>query len=91
MVKLTAASMTQAIAKARKTKPFVRVVEFRHYLVTNKLTGATYSVVFTKQGADKFAACSCAAGARGRVCFHSAAAAGIHAQLAAERLSALTF
>ncbi len=91
MVKLTAETMAKAITKARTHKPLVRVVEFRHYLVTNKLTGATYSVVFTKQGADKFAACSCAAGVRGRVCFHSAAAAGIHAQLAAERLSALTF
>lgn len=90
MVKLATEKMARAIAKAREVKPLVRVIEFRTYSVTNKLTGATYTVRFSKQGADKFADCTCKAGERGTVCYHLAAAIGAHMQIAAER-AALNF
>ncbi len=86
MVKLTSAkAIENQINKARTVKPFVRVVAFRKYAVTNKQTGATYTVEFTKQGKDKFASCDCKAGAQGLACYHVASAASVHMQIAAER------
>lgn len=45
MIKLTTAgAMQKAIDKARNVKPPVRVMRFGSYKVTNKQTGATYTV-----------------------------------------------
>lgn len=86
MVKLTTAeAMRKAIEKARAVKPFVRVVSFGSYTVTNKRTGATYNVTCGKRDGERFADCDCKAGARGLRCYHVAAAAGCHIVLAAER------
>ncbi len=91
MVKLTSAkSIENQINKARTVKPFVRVVAFRKYAVTNKQTGATYTVEFTKEGKERYAACDCKAGERGQCCYHVASAAAIHMQIAAES-AALAF
>jgi len=50
MVKLTTAeAMQKAIDKARVVKPLVRIVNFGSYIVTNKQTGATYSVTCEKR------------------------------------------
>ncbi len=88
MVKLTTAeAMRKAIDKARAVKPRVRVLDFGSYAVTNKQTGATYTVTCEKRNGERFADCSCKAGARGLSCYHVAAAAGRHVVLAAERVT----
>jgi hypothetical protein len=79
----TVKAMQKAIDKARTVKPFVRINCFGSYSVTNKQTGATYTVECLKQGGRRFAHCSCKAGARAQVCFHLAAAVGVHIVLAA--------
>ena len=91
MIQLTSADRLQkAISKARTVKPFVRVNTFGSYTVTNKQTGATYTVECSKRDGRRFASCSCKAGERGQACYHVAAAASAHIQLAAER-AALNF
>jgi len=86
MIQLTSADKLQkAISKARTVKPLVRINAFGSYTVTNKQTGATYTVECSKRNGRRFAACSCNAGERGRACYHVAAAASAHIQLAAER------
>ncbi len=89
MIQLTtAAKLEKAITKARTVKPRVRVNCFGSYTVTNKTTGATYSVECLKQDGKRFAHCSCEAGKRGRACYHIAAAVAAHIQLATERAAA---
>ena len=91
MIQLTtAATLTNAITKARTVKPLVRVNRFGSYSVTNKQTGATYTVECAKRDGKRFASCSCEAGKRGTACYHVAAAVSAHLQLAAER-AALNF
>ncbi len=91
MIQLTSAdTLTNAINKARTVKPRVRINHFGSYTVTNKQTGATYTVSCTKREGKRFALCSCKAGERGNACYHVAAAVAAHMQLAAER-AALNF
>ena len=53
MVKLTTAeAMQKAIDKARAVKPRVRVVCFGSYIVTNKQTGASYTVTCERETAS---------------------------------------
>ena len=86
MVQLTtAAKLENAINKARTVKPRVHVNKFGSYIVTNKATGATYTVECAKRDGKRFASCSCKAGDCGQVCYHIAAAVSAHLQLAAER------
>ena len=77
--------LSTAIKKARTVKPFVRIDTFGSYSVTNRQTGATYNVVCLKRDGQRFGHCTCKAGERGMACYHLAAAAGAHVQLAAER------
>lgn len=83
MIRLTTQTIARAADKARTAKPFVKMIEFRKYEVRNKQTGATYAVTFDKRGSDKFAACTCKAGAKGLVCYHAAAAVAHHVVIAA--------
>jgi len=76
--------LTKAIIKARAVKPFVRINCFGSYTVTNKATGATYTVECLKQGGRRFAHCSCKAGMRAIPCFQLAAALSAHIQLATQ-------
>jgi hypothetical protein len=86
MIQLTtAATLEKAINKARTVKPRVHVNRFGSYTVTNKATGATYTVECSKRDGKRFASCSCRAGELGKACYHVAAAAGAHIQLATER------
>jgi hypothetical protein len=86
MIQLTtAAKLENAINKARTVKPLVRVAKFGHYTVTNKTTGATYTVECVKRDGKRFASCTCKAGVRDVPCFHLASAVSVHMQLAAER------
>lgn len=85
MIQLTtAAKLEKAINKARTVKPRVRVNRFGSYAVTNKQTGATYTVECRKQDGKRFVHCSCKAGERGQACYHVAAAVSAHIQLASE-------
>jgi uncharacterized protein YjhX (UPF0386 family) len=86
MIQLTStATLEKAINKARTVKPLVRVAKFGRYTVTNKATGATYTVECSKRDGKRFASCSCVAGERGKACYHIAAAVSAHIQLATER------
>jgi uncharacterized Zn finger protein len=81
--------MTRAIEKARRVKPFVRVLGWRQYEVANRATGATYRVEFDVREGQRLASCSCAAGQAGRfICYHVAACAGAHVCIAADRAGA---
>ena len=91
MIQLTTASkLENAINKARTVKPRVAINKFGSYTVTNKATGATYTVECVKRDGKRFASCTCKAGERGNACYHVAAAVSAHLQLAAER-AALDF
>ena len=91
MIQLTtAAKLENAINKARTVKPRVAINKFGSYTVTNKTTGATYTVECQKREGKRFASCTCKAGERGNACYHVAAAVSAHMQLAAER-AALNF
>ncbi len=84
MIQLTTIeAMQKAIDKARKSKPFVKVLEFRRYEVRNRQTGATYTVQFDVQGGKRLASCDCKAGQRAQLCYHVASAAGAHVIIAA--------
>ena len=86
MIQLTsAATLEKAINKARTVKPRVHVAKFGRYTVTNKATGATYTVECIKRDGKRFAACSCRAGELGKACYHAMAAVAAHIQLATER------
>jgi hypothetical protein len=86
MIQLTsAATLQNAINKARTVKPRVHVNCFGSYDVTNKQTGARYNVVCLKREGKRFAHCTCKAGARGQACYHALAAVSAHIQLAADR------
>jgi hypothetical protein len=85
MIEITKESIEKATAKARQTKPLVKVIEFRTYQVTNKITGATYTVKFSKVNNRKFAECDCKST---RTCYHIGAAVGIHIVLAAQTVTA---
>jgi hypothetical protein len=79
MIEITSANIEKAINKARQTKPFVKVIEFRRYSVTNKTSGANYTVKFSKINNRKFAECNCKAIV---VCYHIGASIGAHIVLA---------
>jgi hypothetical protein len=89
MIEINEKAIEKAIEKARQTKPLVKVIEFRHYQVTNRETGAKYEVSFTKVGGKKFADCTCKAGQAGKfLCYHIAASIGIHIILAEQTIKA---
>jgi uncharacterized Zn finger protein len=89
MIEINQTNLQKAIEKARQTKPLVKVLEFRTYQVTNRETGATYTVKFSKVNNRKFADCSCKCGQQGKyACKHIAASIGIHLLLAAQTVKA---
>ena len=70
MVRLTTAEeMQKAIDKARAVKPRVRVVAFGSYIVTNKQTGAAYTVTCEKRNGERFADCNWVFPNKRRKCF----------------------
>jgi SWIM zinc finger len=89
MLEITKENIQKATAKARETKPLVKILEFRKYQVTNRETGAKYTVKFSKIGNRKFAECDCKCGQQRRyICKHIGASIGIHIVLAAQTVSA---
>ncbi len=85
MIELNKENIEKAIEKARATKPLVKIIEFRRYSVTNRETGANYTVNFYKIGGRKFGECDCKCGQQGKyVCKHIAASLPIHLVLASQ-------
>jgi hypothetical protein len=81
--------LSKAIDRAKAGKLVVRMTAiFRQYLVENRETGSTYTVIFSKRGNHKYAVCTCKGGQNNRVCKHVAAAAGYHVQIAAQQMAA---
>ncbi len=85
MIEINTQNLDKAIAKARQTKPLVKVLEFRTYQVTNRETGASYTVKFSKVNNRKFAECDCKST---RTCYHIGASIDIHLLLAAQTVTA---
>jgi hypothetical protein len=85
MLEINETNIQKSVEKARQTKPLVKVIQFRLYQVTNKITGANYTVKFSKINNQKFADCTCAAT---KVCYHIGASIGIHIVLAAQTVKA---
>ncbi len=83
MLEITKESIEKATAKARIAKPLVKVIEFRRYSVTNRETGATYEVRFTKIGGRKFGECNCKAT---KICYHISSCLPINAVLASQMI-----
>ncbi len=83
MIEITKENIEKAIERAKQSKPLVKVIKFRLYSVTNKETGANYTVKFSKIDNRKFADCDCKCGLQGKyVCKHIAASIGLHIILA---------
>jgi hypothetical protein len=70
----------KATARAKAGKLFVQPSTLlRQYHVTNRETGARYTVdFFVRKDGKRFGHCTCKAGARNLACKHLSAAAGYH-------------
>ena len=89
MIEINETNIQKAIAKARQSKPLVKVIEFRTYRVTNRENGNTYTVKFSKVGNRKFAECDCKAGRAGKfLCYHVGSSIGYHIVLAEQTVKA---
>ncbi len=89
MIEINEKAIEKAVAKARQTKPLVKVIEFRTYQVTNRTSGAKYTVKFSKVGGKKFADCTCKCGLQGKfLCYHIGSAIGLHIVLAEQTIKA---
>jgi uncharacterized Zn finger protein len=79
-------TLTKAIARAKRGRLFVQATSiFRQYAVTNRQTGAQYTVNFFVREARRFATCTCKGGLNHQACKHVAAAAALHLYVAAQR------
>ncbi len=84
MIELKSAdTIRNQIEKARRVRPRVRFVRFRHYLVQGS-EGAWYEVTFRYEAGRRLAHCTCPAGGHDRPCYHVAAAVAHHLVVAAE-------
>jgi hypothetical protein len=73
------AQFEKAIERAKKAKLFVQASGlFRLYYVTNRETGAQYSVNFFVRSGRRFGECTCKAGMNNVECKHLAAAVALH-------------
>ena len=82
----SAAQLTKATERAKAGKLFVQATGlFRQYRVTNRETGAQYTVDFFVRDGKRFGHCTCKAGMNNMACKHLSAAAGLHVCLAAQQ------
>jgi hypothetical protein len=80
--------LERAIEKAKQIRPKVHFVKFGRYQVSGS-KGGFYTVQCCKdERGIKAVACTCKAGDRGLVCFHSVAALSLHIGLARLRQNA---
>ena len=78
--------LSKATARAKASKLFVqRTSIYRQYRVTNRETGAEYTVNFFVRNGERYGHCNCKAGVNNQACKHLSAAAGLHVMIAAER------
>lgn len=78
-------TIQKAIKRAKKIKPFVRMVSLGRYEVTGS-KGGFYTVLCRKDNlGNKTIACTCKAGEQGMPCFHAAAAVGLHVAVKLQR------
>jgi uncharacterized Zn finger protein len=78
--------LEKAIERARKGKLFVQpTAASRQYRVTNRLTGAQYTVDFFLRNRKRFGHCTCKGGESHRACKHLAAALGLHLYVASTK------
>jgi hypothetical protein len=82
--------LSRATERAKSSKLFVQPSTLlRQYRVTNKKTGARYTVdFFVRKDGKRFGHCSCKAGERKLACKHLSAAAGYHMMLMSARREA---
>lgn len=88
MVELVSAEqLSKATERAKSSKLFVQPSNlFRQYHVTNRETGAKYTVdFFVRKDGKRFGHCTCKGGERNLACKHLSAAASLHLARAAER------
>jgi hypothetical protein len=79
--------LAKAIERAKAGKLFVQPSKlFRQYHVTNRETGAQYTVdFFVRKDNKRFGHCTCKGGMAGYACKHLCAAASYHLMRAAAR------
>jgi SWIM zinc finger len=86
---ISAEQLSKATERAKAGNLFVRPSSiFRQYHVTNRDTGAKYTVDFFVRKSDgkRFGNCTCKAGQNNKACKHLSAAAGYHiVRMAAKR------
>jgi hypothetical protein len=89
MIKLVSAQqLSRATERAKASKLFVQTSSlFRQYHVTNRATGARYTVDFFVRKSDgaRFGHCTCKAGRNNIACKHLSVAAGYHVARMAAR------
>ena len=91
MIELTSAEqLTKATLRAKSSNLFVQTTGvFRQYRVTNRETGAQYTVnFFVRNDHKRFGHCTCLAGQNNIACKHLSAAAGLHVCIAQSRQAA---
>jgi len=82
----SAEQLKKAVERAKAGKLFVQATSlFRQYRVTNRETGAQYTVDFFVSDGKRFGHCTCKAGVNNMACKHLSAAAGLHVMIAATR------
>lgn len=83
----SAEQLSKAIERAKAGSLFVQPTSmFRQYRVTNRATGAQYTVdFFVRKDGKRFGHCTCKAGLRNMACKHVAGAAGLHVAIARQR------
>lgn len=84
MIQLTKQNTARATEKAKATKPRVRLIEFGIYRVLSSDGARFYTVKLWKSDGRKWSDCDCKSAQKG-VCYHVAAAIGLHTVLAAHR------
>lgn len=92
MIELVSAEqLSRATARAKAGNLFVQPSSlFRQYHVTNRDTGARYTVDFFVRKSDgaRFGHCTCLGGQNNKACKHLSAAAGYHMMRMAARREA---
>lgn len=82
----SAQQLSKAAERARKGHLFVQQTTIsRQYRVTNRDTGAQYTVDFFLRNGKRFGHCTCKAGMSNQACKHLSAAVALHVCLAAIR------
>lgn len=91
MVELVSAEqLSRATERAKAGSLFVQPTSLlRQYKVTNRETGAKYTVdFFVRRDGKRFGHCTCMAGINNKACKHLSAAAGYHVMRMAARREA---